>query len=324
MSWVKENYGKAILLAVSLLLMASSGLLIVRSLAFREVFAQVESTTPQGNRMPDLPVDPVRVAIQALREPAQWTRGSGSLFVSRPYVEDNGRLIDPTDPDSEPLYPPVPNQWIVDNELDFQDVNVLAGDPDEDKFTNLQEWEHKTDPNDVDSTPPRYLLLRLKEARQVPNRIVFTSYTDQVVTINTLDLRQPTQFLEVGEVIRGTKFKVAKLEPKTREIPIGASVLEKDVSEVTLEQVETGETFVLVKENITDLGEGFVLLKYLWDDSEIRLKRNEEFALKPEKERKYRYTQMRDGKAVVVEIATNREILVPPEEQVAAPSQSEP
>ncbi len=317
MSWVKENYGKTILLAVSLMLIASSVLLILRSAAFQEIFAQVENTTAQGNRMPDLPLEPARASIQALEKPAQWTKGVGSLFVSRPYVEDNGRLIDPTDPDSEPLYPPVPNQWIVDNNLDFQDANVLAGDPDEDKFTNLQEWEHKTNPNSAESTPPRYLLLRLKEAKQVPNRIVFTSYTDQVVTINTLDIKQPSQFLEVGEVVRGTKFKVVKLDPKTKQIPIGESVLEKDVSEVTLQNVDTGETFILVKESIADLGEGFVLLKYLLDDSEIRLKRNEEFALKPDKEKKYRYTQMRDGKAVIVEIETNREILVSPPEKLA-------
>jgi len=44
--------------------------------------------------------------------------------VSRPYLLKDAKLIDPMT-GSEPLYPPVPNQWLIDHHLDYTDMNIL-------------------------------------------------------------------------------------------------------------------------------------------------------------------------------------------------------
>ncbi len=316
MEWFKANYGKTVLLVVALSLAASSALLLLQARAFNEVFAQLQAAAPQGNKMPEMELAALENAGAAIDAPPEWQARGASLYVSKPYlVSPEGRLIDPTSPGSPPIHPPVPNAWFAEHpELDIQDPRILLTDSDGDKFTNLQEYESGADPTDAASSPPRYLLLRLQEARQVPNRLVFTSYTEDVVTINTIDIRQPSQFLEVGQEVRGTKFRIAKLEPKTEERNLGGSTIEVDISEVTLENTETGETFVLVRERITDLGEGFVVLKYLLDDSEIRLKRNEEFTLPPDNALRLQYKEVRDANAVIVNLETGEEFLVPPVE----------
>ncbi len=320
MNWFKDNYGKSILLAIALLLSVSSALLILRAMSFREVFAHVESATPQGDKMPPLQVEPVEAALKALDTPPMWGRHEGSLFVSKPFILSGGSLLNPEKPGSPPLHPPVPNEWFRKVGLDILDPGILSADTDDDKFTNLQEWEYGTNPTNPKSTPPLYLLLRLKESRQVPNRIVFTSHTDNTFTINTVDIRQPTQFLEVGQPVKNTPFKLTKFEAKSEVRELGGSKLEVDVSELTLENTTTGETFVLVKERLTDLGVGFVVLKFLLDGSEIRLKRNQEFKLQPDAREAFKYIGLRDGKAVIQEIPTGKEILVSPEEQTTTPA----
>jgi len=51
--------------------------------------------------------------------------------------------------------------------------------------------------------------------------------------INTIDFNQPTQFLKVGDTIKGTRFKIAKFVKKHEPNKYGTNV---DVSELTLEQ----------------------------------------------------------------------------------------
>jgi hypothetical protein len=66
---------------------------------------------------------------------------------------------------------------------------------------------------------------------------------DMAFQIMRLDVRQPSQFLKLGNIIKGTKFKLTKFEFKTRPNPKGD---EEDVSELTITNVETKEAAILV------------------------------------------------------------------------------
>ena len=55
--------------------------------------------------------------------------------------------------------------------------------------------------------------------------------------------RRRSSFFKLGEVVLGTKFKLTKFEFKTRQNSEGGA---DDVSEVTLEHLETKEETVLV------------------------------------------------------------------------------
>ena len=90
-------------------------------------------------------------------------------------------------------------------------------------------------------------------------RLVFNAYNgDQKkdpyekfsFQIKTIDLRQPSEFRKLGERIPNTKLKLSKFEYKVRRAADGE---EKDVSELTIVNVDTGEATVLVLGKVTNI-----------------------------------------------------------------------
>ena len=99
---------------------------------------------------------------------------------------------------------------------------VLEQDPDGDGFNNLDEWQGHTNPTDRNSHPDYLTKLKLKSFTQEPFRLVFASRTEDTFGINTIDLKQPTQFVKIGDTIAGTHFRVAKFRrrrPRTNMAP---------------------------------------------------------------------------------------------------------
>ena len=96
-------------------------------------------------------------------------------------------------------------------------------------------------------------------AAHVPFRLLFNAYDGDPkkdtpekfeFQINTIDLRQPSQFLKIGNTIVQTKWKLTKFEYKTRMNPIIQEL--EDVSELTLTNTETSVVIVLILNHVTD------------------------------------------------------------------------
>jgi hypothetical protein len=60
----------------------------------------------------------------------------------------------------KPVHPPIPNTWWLTNNIDLGYADSPARDPDKDGFSNLEEFEAKTDPNNDKSVPS--LIAKLK------------------------------------------------------------------------------------------------------------------------------------------------------------------
>ena len=90
-------------------------------------------------------------------------------------------------------------------------------DPDGDGFTNLEEWQSRTNPTDKNSHPPFIAKLKMKSFTREPFRLVFASRAGDTFTINSADLKEPTQFLKIGDTIRGTRFKLARFRREDRD-----------------------------------------------------------------------------------------------------------
>jgi hypothetical protein len=142
--------------------------------------------------------------------------------------------------------------------------------------------------------------------------LVFRSYTEDVFTINTPDIKQPTQFVQIGETIKGTKFKVVSFTQKNATRDLGGSQVESDVSELLVENTENGQKLVLPKDVTVDSGESTVVLTYQFDGSEIRLKRDQEFKLPPKKDTTYRLVETNLQGAVILIVETGEKVIVPP------------
>lgn len=209
MNWAKENYDRLLLAIFALVLLVCAGLLFNNVRGYHETFAGLRDQVPQKRSLP-VSVDPGKIAAEQKKvaDPDTWgSRMLGPnrrlpLFVSVPYiakseVDPSGQvkteLLDPyTDDPNGMIHKPVPNAWLIEHNLDMLAGNVLDQDPDGDGFTNLDEYNGKTDPNDPKSHPPYWTKLVLTRFQRIPFRLLYEAGTGPF-QINTLDLDQPTQ-----------------------------------------------------------------------------------------------------------------------------------
>jgi hypothetical protein len=297
MDWLKKHFDRVILAVMGIIVIACAGLIISRTLSFSDIFAETKTPPRRNDNVPPPATELVKQRISAIEKPRDWGTHEGSLFVSDPYVikDNNDKPLNPLE-DEEPLYPPIPNKWIKQYGLDFGDPNLPNADPDGDKFSNLEEFNGKTDPTNPKSMPAYITKLRLLEFIQVPFRLKFSGSPDEgTYSINTMDLRGPTQFLKIGEMVAGTPYKLVKYEHKTMD----KEGLEVDVSELTVENQNTGQKIVLVNDKPVNDPTVYARFKYLWDGSEFKVKKNDSFSVKPEETIKYKLIDISDSEAVI-------------------------
>ena len=316
MDWIKKNYDQFLLVLASVALLSVAFLLIQRSKGFDERFTAAMVKGQPKKDVPALVLEPVDIAKQALEAPAQWKPSLENSFflVPKRYVIDAAtktpkQIKDVAGVPDSLSGKTIPSQWLLDNALDPLNANITKEDTDKDGFLNEDEWRAnpQTDPNNKDSHPPFVSKLFLVAWIKVPFRLLFNAIDGNPkkdkpekmsFQINTVDLRQPTEFLSIGQTVRNTKFKLKKFEYKV--IP-DANAGDKDVSELTLVNTDTNEEIVLVKEQVKDSPDSFAQFDYQWPQPpvQIRVKKLQEFVLLPEKEKKYKLVDIKENEAVI-------------------------
>jgi len=314
MEWIKKNYDRFLLILLAFVLVGSSGFLYWQGQQFLNSFGLVQQKVVHGSKVDPADSSALSRARESLAKAAEWKeKHQGSLFVSRAYivVKDQAgvdQAIDPTESDIC-LHPPVPNKWLIDNRLDLLDVNVLNEDADGDGFSNLDEWNGKTNPQDKTSHPPYVTKLRLGRWIKVQFRLKFAAYDESSFQINTLDVRQPSQFVKLGEIIPGTKFKVIKFDKKTVSNPQTGA--ERDISELTVQHSETEEMVTLVLDTVVNSPDSYAEFRYLWNNTVLRVKKEGKFVLQPETDVEYKVVDISDNEAVIKNLKTSAEIKIP-------------
>jgi hypothetical protein len=297
MTWIRAHYDRVSALAAALFLLCSA-LLIMRSvLQFGENFSALPVSPPPKPALPPPKAVEMEQAAERLRQSPQWTfNGRSGLFVPEKHFIDASGL--PTTLQTTEVHPPVPNEWLEELGLPIAEGDVLTQDPDGDGFSNLEEWQNHTNPTDKNSHPPFVARLKMKSFAQEPFRLVFASWVDDTFAINTNDLKEPTQFLRLGDSIRGTKFSLVKFTEKYEPNKYGTKI---DVSELTLENQETHQPVNLVKEKIIISPKSVANFVYAWGGRrEFAVKKDQEFSLKPEEQIKYKLVDVQSAKAVIV------------------------
>src|SRR5437773_5818814 len=297
MDWVKAHYDRVIVIVAATFLFFSAFWIWRNASQFGASFIALQSAPPP--KKPSSPGKAVELeaAMTKLHQPPQWTfSGRSGLFVpEKHFIGSNGL---PATLQTTQVHPPVPNEWLEQFGLPIADADVLEQDPDGDGFNNLDEWFGHTNPTDGNSHPEYYTKLKLKSATEEPFRLVFSSWVGDTYAINTIDLKQPTQFLKVGDSIKGTRFKIVKFLEKYQPNKYGTNV---DVSELTLEQVETKQQLTLVKEKVAMSPESVATFVNTWGGrQEFQVRKDQELSLKPQVQIKYKLVDVDPSKAVVV------------------------
>jgi len=296
-SKVREHYERTMLIAAAIVLFVSLIAMLRNATQFNSQVAVMPTAPAFKSASPLAKAHELASAAEKLHQPPQWTFGGRSgLFVpEKHFIGANGL---PATLQTTEVHPPVPNEWLERFGLPIADSDVLEQDPDNDGFNNLDEWSGHTYPTDPNSHPEYYTKLKLKSATEEPFGLIFSSWVGNTFAINTIDLKQPTQFLKVGDTIKGTRFRVAKFQERYQQNKYGTNV---DVSELTLEQIATHYQLTLVKEKVAMSPESVATLIYTWGGRrEFRVRKDQEFSLKPQEQIKYKLIEVGPAKAVIV------------------------
>ncbi|MEI6277895.1 MAG: Amuc_1099 family pilus-like system protein [Verrucomicrobiae bacterium] len=307
MDWIKTNYERALLGLSALVLIACAGWLSLQALSFPESFSGRNSSKKPDNTIALPDVNAVDAASALSSAPGAWSPHEGSLFVSRPYVVINGKLFDPLE-GGEDLHPPIKNAWLLKYNLDYSAPDIKDQDPDNDHFTNLEEFLAGTDPTNDKSVPPYHTKLRLTKFDPVPFRLKFSgdSGDGETFSVNARDTKARTQFLKLGEVIAGTPYKVLSYEKKSEN----KNDMEIDASVLTIENTETGQKIPLVFNRETNDPTSYGEFLYLYDNSKLRVKKDDEFVLPPETSRKYKLIDISSQEAQIEDLLTGQKIRI--------------
>jgi len=314
MDWVKKHYDLAILGLASFLLVANAGWIAWTASKPTEDFAGVppEPTRNDQFQKPDLSV--IETAVTAATAPAKWqpdTSGAkGSLFVSRKYLLKDGKLLDPIE-GGEMLHPPIPNAWFIENGLDLSNSKVKDIDSDGDGFTNREEYEAKTKPNDKTSTPPSFTKLQLVAYRPVPFRIIFKGdggTEGKEFQINFKDLKGTarTQYKKMGEQIADAPYKIISYTAKPG--PYGVNV-KGDTSELKIENTTTGQQLTLIYNQELDDPTSFGEFRNLLTSEVKTYKKGEVFDIPPDPA-KFKLIDITAESAQIQDVATGKTLRI--------------
>ena len=192
------------------------------------------------------------------------------LFISRHYAVQNQKLIDPIEL-PQALCPPIPNEWIIYNNLDYTNPNVLFEDKDHTGFNNLEKWlgdnpqeepgRFASDPSDPTSHPLLWTKLRCHKKDITSDTLSLYFLGFQVNNKEKLFQIQPNtaiqtknkygqpifnkkiRYAQMGTKIDGTSYKLVNYQEKHTRY----KNIYYDSSELTLEHLENKKQTVLIK-----------------------------------------------------------------------------
>ena len=291
MDWLKKNYDIALLALSTLVILTSSVFL----------FLELQSGTAFQNTKPDnfssstKTNEPNFAAITSaeaiLANPKIWGDKSsnggerGSLFVSRPYLVKEEKLIDPIE-GNEQLHPPITNAWLIKYGLNYADSTIKDQDSDGDGFTNLEEFnaDPQTDPRDKISAPSSLAKLKLIKFEAKPFRIEFKgdpSGEGLEFQINAKELKgsAKSQYKKIGEIIDDAPYKIIKYEKKDG---FNQNGLAFDASELTIQNTDTDVKIILVKNKEGNDPTSFGEFLNLLTNETVRLKEGDSFIIQPD------------------------------------------
>jgi len=166
MSWISENYEKALVggavaVALGLGYLGWSGLTNLG-----DEFSDSSRGTG-SNEASVQAADLVPKAEQSLALKREWEAGRDfqdrnvDLFTGVPLFIKSSAPDKPIDLLKDPpVHPPIPNMWWLEFRIDPGIANAPDLDPDEDGFSNLEEFKARTDPKNRHDHPPLIQKLR--------------------------------------------------------------------------------------------------------------------------------------------------------------------
>ncbi|CAN5168772.1 hypothetical protein BH23VER1_BH23VER1_29110 [soil metagenome] len=257
MDWLKRFYDKVLLLVVSLLAIAAGAFLLLKGTSFGANFP--EPVIEKKRNLDEIGRKATELHTEKLGSKVTWRRKEvangvlAPLTASVPIVElEDGSIVNMLSTEDTPLRSgevDVPNKWLFENDIDYTRSDALLLDPDNDGFSNEEEYVAKTDPQDPDDHPPYISQLRLAERGEDPFVIKMGAFLNPQFQIMRVEPNRKNWFFAVGDSFPDSgddegRFTIEEHIPKTD--PNG-----RDISELVIsDSVRTEDSPFTVVRNI--------------------------------------------------------------------------
>ena len=302
-----SSWDKMLLVAVALAVVGIGGWFATKAVAFKSQFP-VE-TPKEGNKFPETKTDQAEFATKYVKTVNNWNlpkKGTPPkplpLFVSIPIVEINGATIDMLNPEAAPIRPPASNGWLLNHNLDYLSKTVLSQDPDGDGYSNLEEWNGKTDPKSSDSHPPYAQKIALVARRAQVYKIKFATRPDnerfQIQRMpSTRWPKKANDYLRLGEISEDKQIRLDSFEEKFATSSVGIKV---DASVLSITFLPTGKKETIVRGIVTDIPTYFAELEFLLEPGKtFFVKEGDTFSLAKDPGAKYRVVKVTEDSATI-------------------------
>lgn len=183
----KETYDKKIFAIGIIILIIGIGLGAFVFLTIKGAYPKVNATMPDKKIMLTVVEDAKKAVATATADHTIPTLKSGAdeqhtfdLFAAPTLWLREGSTTPIDVYEGEPIHPPVPNKWFIENGLaqEISMSNVLSMDSDGDGYTNQEEFEAQTNPKDADSHPSLIDKVEVTKVTSRTIRLAFTSDDD--------------------------------------------------------------------------------------------------------------------------------------------------
>jgi hypothetical protein len=165
MSWISDNYEKAALGGAAAVALVFGVVIINNKNAVEESFTRDSIKHNENVSVPGLAkIEAVKTSLEGEHQIVQPDLDGRkvNLMTGVPLYAKRGDPKNPVDLlKSAPVHPPIPNTWWLENDVDPGYSDSPKRDPDEDGFTNMEEYVAKTAPNSFKSHPELATKLRV-------------------------------------------------------------------------------------------------------------------------------------------------------------------
>ena len=221
MEAIKTQYDRLLLGLCALTAVVIGVLILLKIPALKSQFTPPPKPgSTLSNLGPDKAADVAQtlevLGKSVVREPLRLPGGRvAELLVSSPVVKSaDGQEIPLLDANAAQLRPPIANSWLYDYDLDLTRKDIAELDDDGDGYTNLEEFEGKSNPRNRTDVPPFYTKLAYKECVKEPLSLKFAIYNNGEIQLSRTEPKpSKSAFLKVGDVFPvEPRFKVTKVE----------------------------------------------------------------------------------------------------------------
>ena len=202
--------------------------------------------------------------------------------------------------------------WFKKYKLDLSDPKMLDADADGDGFSNRDEFLADTNPLDPNARPGIHKTIRLKEYSEVKLPIILRDVKGETAEIERMDEGGgKTEKVRVGQTIRGSSLKVARMESRVDTDKHGDKV---DLSQLVLDDSASKQKFVLMKDLAVKTSATSATLTAP-DGKTVKVREGETFTWPGDAATAYKVVDLREDQVVVKQVDTGAMWTIPKAEE---------